>query len=216
MDISIHAPSRERQQAVSAGLLYGPYFNPRSLTGATLRHLLLYLLYCHFNPRSLTGATKSAHLLRLRQRYFNPRSLTGATLRKMLQAVTFDISIHAPSRERRRVRCHNFYVYIISIHAPSRERHKQTSSNNKLFEISIHAPSRERPQELQAAQRPNFDFNPRSLTGATAGLVARLPTTRFQSTLPHGSDRAQQLIVVAYRKFQSTLPHGSDICLSSL
>ena len=33
------------------------YFNPRSLTGATLHRSLFATGHCYFNPRSLTGAT---------------------------------------------------------------------------------------------------------------------------------------------------------------
>ena len=78
-----------------------------------------------------------------------------------------------------------------------------------------------------------MNFNPRSLTGATAysnQLVLQskisihapsrerqlLPllltiTLVFQSTLPHGSDLVFQVKQLATPLFQSTLPHGSDI-----
>ena len=84
---------------------------------------------------------------------------------------------------------------------------------------------------LLVAIRQNF--NPRSLTGATAynpamfskGLTISIhapsrerPTlkrswsssTAFQSTLPHGSDHGQTETEPTLRIFQSTLPHGSD------
>ena len=75
--------------------------------------------------------------------------------------------------------------------------------------ISIHAPSRERPESLRTSRG----------------------NQPFQSTLPHGSDRASTsgqiaannfnprsltgatvkiLFGVNFLKFQSTLPHGSD------
>ena len=77
-----------------------------------------------------------------------------------------------------------------------------------------------------------FDFNPRSLTGATIDNQIRVRVGEFQSTLPHGSDRYQVIrgrrqasisIHAPSRerlsrpqptsqllRFQSTLPHGSD------
>ena len=122
MPISIHAPLRERrlQEAYAeAGdkfqstLPYGSdlnwrvrrkthcYFNPRSLTGATLTGIRRRGYPRNFNPRSLTGATATSNILHLLLIFqstlpygsdhenkepfhsyvdFNPRSLTGATL----------------------------------------------------------------------------------------------------------------------------------------
>ena len=141
------------------------------------------------------------------------------------------ISIHAPSRERRNahqleVQDLNFnprsltgatifiilslIICLISIHAPSRERHCCHYSFNLLNFISIHAPSRE---------RRHMRYNHRH-------------RRRFQSTLPHGSDRLPYIALVSNCVhfnprsltgatgvgyccfclfiFQSTLPHGSD------
>ena len=124
--ISIHAPSRERHsiylaqlgkfefqstlphgsdhKATALGHLC-PYFNPRSLTGATVYTLFCIWFCCYFNPRSLTGATAAQVALpagagfqstlphgsdacRIKARRvawnFNPRSLTGATLVQIL------------------------------------------------------------------------------------------------------------------------------------
>ena len=74
-------------------------------------------------------------------------------------------------------------------------------------------------------------FNPRSLTGATWPSAFCSGNSRFQSTLPHGSDPVRCVLPAdlrisihapsrerpleaaakaAQRKFQSTLPHGSD------
>ena len=98
--------------------------------------------------------------------------------------------------------------------------------------ISIHAPSRERPPP-KCSRLPAEYFNPRSLTGATAKqLYQRSIQVKFQSTLPHGSDKGvflQKLIFLYFNPrsltgattfyiswirtltiFQSTLPHGSD------
>ena len=143
-------------------------------------------------------------------RHFNPRSLTGAT-RRQEQAVTFmSISIHAPSRERLPPLYPPQDCSLISIHAPSRERHISYASGKAEAFISIHAPSRERhlcmlqagwcnhfnPRSLTGAtgqtgprSAEHSNFNPRSLTGATTYGVSRFRLERFQSTLPHGSDR---------------------------
>ena len=120
--------------------------------------------------------------------------------------------------------------------------------------ISIHAPSRERlpilriPPAMPVFQStlPHgsdsiigiyitgiFNFNPRSLTGATEPFRAynliynisiHAPSRerhtaniksdtrlKFQSTLPHGSDVLLMMTVFLVIKFQSTLPHGSDL-----
>ena len=77
--ISIHAPSRERLNGIqkrNASVAFQSTL-PRG-SDAGLRH-------------------RSAHKL-----HFNPRSLAGATIRQHAMQVTFAISIHAPSRERRR------------------------------------------------------------------------------------------------------------------
>ena len=98
----------------------------------------------------------------------------------------------------------------ISIHAPSRERQDFPLICDKFGHISIHAPSRERPAaEIQAEGGREFQstlprgsdltfstanssasyFNPRSLAGATGGLLLSSIFIRFQSTLPRGSDK---------------------------
>ena len=81
-----------------------------------------------------------------------------------------------------------------------------------------------------SSKRPNF--NPRSLTGATARLgeqaiqniisihaplrerqrhwTAAHYKQQFQSTLPYGSDIDAQKLSQQYMIFQSTLPYGSD------
>ena len=120
----------------------------------------------NFNPRSLAGATiLLLQCFRLRY-YFNPRSLAGAT-----KAV-------------------------------------RVSSNE--FEISIHAPSRERRQQPGQGAESTCNFNPRSLAGATPSKSLAFLTFLFQSTLPRGSDRRQDMDRVTIWLFQSTLPRGSD------
>ena len=76
--------------------------------------------------------------------HFNPRSLAGAT------------------NGRRRCFCFG----RISIHAPSRERPKHELTRLGIGYISIHAPSRERLIVI-AVIVGNYNFNPRSLAGAT-------------------------------------------------
>ena len=55
--ISIHAPSRERPVRNISIKSTTSYFNPRSLTGATLLVISPVRDTVDFNPRSLTGAT---------------------------------------------------------------------------------------------------------------------------------------------------------------
>ena len=81
-------------------------------------------------------------------------------------------------------------------------------------------------------EAPIYDFNPRSLTGATWAyqqqnahqfISIHAPSRErqlimssttivliFQSTLPHGSDRWYSILNISHLLFQSTLPHGSD------
>ena len=77
--ISIHAPSRERQQYRTIKADHDN-FNPRSLAGATWRFKRGYSGLTYFNPRSLAGATFKSKAEFLAFANFNPRSLAGATL----------------------------------------------------------------------------------------------------------------------------------------
>ena len=164
------------------------YFNPRSLTRATLTRSLTAAGFQRFqstlpygsDPRRGTnrslaftfqstlpyGSDKVANCTPNAVKHFNPRSLAGATIENAERLIEIAISIHAPLRERRQA----------SI----------PSSTNGA--ISIHAPLRERPTILRLSPITGY-FNPRSLAGATpACLCWRLPAP-FQSTLPCGSDR---------------------------
>ena len=58
-------------------------------------------------------------------------------------------------------------LIAISIHAPSRERHGRGNGFSKSFTISIHAPSRERHLKGLTKLINSYNFNPRSLAGAT-------------------------------------------------
>ena len=188
--ISIHAPSRERLKH-NIRRLSCKNFNPRSLAGATCRshrqtslqefqstlprgsdtnlgkiHVFPSISIhapsrerlemqhknnrnYYFNPRSLAGATGDSRADHDGRIYFNPRSLAGATFRA-------DCWCKPPT---------------ISIHAPSRERRESTVIWDEDSAISIHAPSRERPNGAPMHHR-RYDFNPRSLAGATAWAKA--------------------------------------------
>ena len=119
------------------------YFNPRSLTGATLTPVYLNdVLHIYFNPRSLTGATRTIAVFfitvnisihaPLRERpliilagcvdgYFNPRSLTGATSARSILILSLSFQSTLPyGSDKNDVQI--IYKDGISIHAPLRER----------------------------------------------------------------------------------------------
>ena len=109
--ISIHAPSRERP--IATGDVYGTtYFNPRSLTGATV----IYKQRKEFSYISIHAPSRERQVFPTPQPfrcYFNPRSLTGATM--MFNGLCYCvpvISIHAPSRERP----YKYYHHILHRH----------------------------------------------------------------------------------------------------
>ena len=162
--ISIHAPSRERP--IATGDVYGTtYFNPRSLTGATV----IYKQRKEFSYISIHAPS--------RERLVTP----------LFILIIQNISIHAPSRERQVFPTPQpFRCYF-----NPRSLTGATMMFNGLCYcvpvISIHAPSRERPYKYYH-HILHRHFNPRSLTGATV-LLLLLPISKlFQSTLPHGSD----------------------------
>ena len=96
---------------------------------------------------------------------FNPRSLTGATKWCFLAIGTGTFQSTLPHGSDLR---------------------RDASGLHQC--ISIHAPSRERRANMPPSTMRRH-FNPRSLTGATdsCAYVARY-VTKFQSTLPRGSD----------------------------
>ena len=97
--ISIHAPSRERQQRHLKTHCARRNFNPRSLAGATQMNTYLYelSLFQSTLPRGSDITLISQLSFSL---YFNPRSLAGATGWGLYPDFNASISIHAPSRER--------------------------------------------------------------------------------------------------------------------
>ena len=120
----------------------------------------------YFNPRSLAGATSSGNIISSTYAKFQSTFPRGSdTLQEVGVEVIHAISIHAPSRERRDLSDEEMDKVLISIHAPLRERRKSCSRRfcirhfnprslagatpqafNRAFAkcISIHAPLRER------------------------------------------------------------------------
>ena len=76
---------------------------------------------------------------------FNSRSREGATALLFAFVSVFEVSIHAPVRERQE-RYEGPYKHAdVSIHAPVRERHEYADLGLDDCCVSIHAPVRERP-----------------------------------------------------------------------
>ena len=99
LSISIHAPSRERQNVITINKAISLNFNPRSLAGATVITLShgSKTLFQSTLPR---GSDKILVFLTMAYHDFNPRSLAGATATRQQLRRRTKISIHAPSRER--------------------------------------------------------------------------------------------------------------------
>ena len=134
------------------------------------------------------GSDSQQFIIVSQRQHFNPRSLAGATGFSNKFMDDLEISIHAPSRERRRTL--NCWKQIVSNFNPRSLAGATETANIKadtaLFQstlprgsdrlaafaelpaaISIHAPSRERLFALNLWDQKNI----------------------FQSTLPRGSDK---------------------------
>ena len=145
-------------------------FNPRSLTGATIRFFLcpaVSVISIHAPSRERPFGSRNLAPVILFQSTLPHGS--DNILCRLWQAVKL-ISIHAPSRERPVfsiviaatllfqstlphgsdvVRlCASGRIVTISIHAPSRERPPLPPPTYTVRVISIHAPSRERPSVI--------------------------------------------------------------------
>ena len=77
--ISIHAPSRERQ------IIQSPFrliflFQSTLPRGSDIAFKISKAAADYFNPRSLAGATTNSFFTLFSSRHFNPRSLAGATV----------------------------------------------------------------------------------------------------------------------------------------
>ena len=102
-----------------------------------------------------------------------------------------------------------FDTYEISIHAPSRERLTADYTSAKQSNISIHAPSRERHiTSLEKIFKTNF--NPRSLAGATKRYPAEVYDKAISIHAPSRERPIDEHIIGDVTTFQSTLPRGSD------
>ena len=143
--ISIHAPSRERLFIIINIAINGLYFNPRSLTGATLGFV------------TIDGAKYISIHAPSRERL--PTGVPNLEVRA--------ISIHAPSRERHSLTALVAVFFCISIHAPSRER-PTTIYIGRLLQVFQSTLPHGSDGNFSLAIRTSFYFNPRSLTGATA------------------------------------------------
>ena len=163
--ISIHAPSRERP---GYNLFRSPTLISIHAPSRERPHAGKQIppQHCDFNPRSLTGATGRNGKHHMARVYFNPRSLTGATLVLMND---FKAIQNFNPRSLTGATC---CLCIRKLHYPYFNPRSLTGATS--FMHTTHSPL--------------TDFNPRSLTGATGWAVIKPSCTRFQSTLPHGSD----------------------------
>ena len=146
-----------------------PYFNPRSLTGATIAH----------------ACTDGSIFI----------SIHAPSRERPLQCPPYHhlvfISIHAPSRERPPASIDFLFLSKFQSTLPHGSDLCLGLYLRSKKNISIHAPSRERPYLGITWGAVKWHFNPRSLTGATSGFFYRpYKGKRFQSTLPHGSDQS--------------------------
>ena len=185
--ISIHAPSRERLPLSYLIKLPSAFQStlPRGSDTALCERRKEKIIFQSTLPRGsdslLSGRCCCAA-------NFNPRSLAGATFADATATCIRLISIHAPSRERRR----GYPSFFQGAHFNPRSLAGATlllCDVGRNVIISIHAPSRERP--VRTSSQPCWsNFNPRSLAGATV-IRNQLTTDNqgFQSTLPRGSDR---------------------------
>ena len=168
--ISIHAPSRERRNVFVLVHPRTHYFNPRSLTGATVQpHVVQAFLFISIHAPS-RERRRSARVNNHARWHFNPRSLTGATEVALLDALYGTISIHAPSRERP----YKVFLLADSIRFQSTLPHGSdlTSLPCTTFLIKFQSTLPHGSDLwLILIIAIKINFNPRSLTGATVVLV---------------------------------------------
>ena len=161
--------------------------------------LLILLIICslrYFNPRSLTGATLTpVYLNDVLHIYFNPRSLTGATRTIAVFFITVNISIHAPLRERHPTDSTDYLfptVFQSTLpYGSDANACVPKRCTAYLFQSTLpYGSDKDNSRILHNGQY----FNPRSLTGATAYHTRRMCRRIFQSTLPYGSDISTQYL----------------------
>ena len=144
-----------------------PDFNPRSLTGATHVAANDLAVMCKFQSTLPYGSDWNCFAFRGYISQFQstlPYGSDCADVRRERPAV---ISIHAPLRERQKTTANDHDAANISIHAPLRERlnHQSRWFGHSQFQSTLPYGSDTKSHFIVIHC---YDFNPRSLTGATA------------------------------------------------
>ena len=99
VNISIHAPSRERPTQRPTRSMY-PTFQSTLPRGSDCLDTGNSVIFRDFNPRSLAGATRSHACMVLYISVFQSTLPRGSDLVQPPSFFVIGISIHAPSRER--------------------------------------------------------------------------------------------------------------------
>ena len=117
--ISIHAPTRGATQTGTEAM-------KRDIFQSTLLQEERLSCVCidsgghNFNPRSYKRSDRSVYRLRNHTAYFNPRSYKRSDYQQPKHTISYDISIHAPTRGATLPLLPACYIFLISIHAPTR------------------------------------------------------------------------------------------------
>ena len=143
----------------------------------------------------------------------------------------WQISIHAPAKERPAGLGKCRQTANISIHAPAKERHFCNECPHTHTEISIHAPAKERHNDKQGnaskiifqstlLRRSDYnitpflramgDFNPRSCEGATPMTIHDCSFISISIHAPAKERRFNGIFCAHFLIFQSTLLRRSD------
>ena len=163
-----------------------PYFNPRSLAGAStllVARLCNRVISIHAPSRERVGFRNAIG----NSIDFNPRSLAGANVEPFSKYGMGAISIHAPSRER-----------LMTLYG---------SLPTWIFQSTLPRGS-EDPHELEGILRENF--NPRSLAGAINVAKDRDLTAPISIHAPSRERAGGRKTMNFDALFQSTLPRGSE------
>ena len=145
------------------------YFNPRSLTGATLMPLLcqnIHRISIHAPSRERPGRIKKVQLEKIFQSTL-PHGSDHLLFLANRPYLIFQSTLPHGSDSLRRVRAQRMAYFnprsLTGATLPFR------LTLLAIQHISIHAPSRER-QGFASQSQHSPDFNPRSLTGATTSI----------------------------------------------
>ena len=213
LDVSIHAPARERTTARGVRPAAWTCFNPRSRAGAN-------------RPTAISLSHRSMFQSTL------PRGSERRNLDASDAGYSFQSTLPRGSEPDAR-RDASLRSVFVSIHAPARERTPVASCGQDVWTFQSTLP---RGSELVALDLPRevAEFQstlPRGSEPDTAMPAAHCGS--FQSTLPRGSERLRprsrqrtnrgfnprsragancrdDLVAVLLRMFQSTLPRGSE------